>query len=99
MVDSMSRMARRRRGSDPVRKPGWQVRTSVADAVRDAVEEGLAESQNALVERALLHFLAERRRDRLYAAYAEAAQDAAFMADMRTVSNAFETTTADGLRE
>jgi hypothetical protein len=51
---------------DPLRKPGWQVRTSVADAVREAVEEGMAESQNALVERAVLRFLAEKRREKLW---------------------------------
>lgn len=90
---------RRRRSSDPLRKPGWQVHTSVADAVREAVNEGVAEGQNALVERALLRFLAERRREKLYAAYAEAAQDPAFMADMRAVTAAFETTIADGLQE
>lgn len=57
----------------------------------------MAESQNALVERALLRFLAEKRREKLYASYAEAAQDPAFMADMRAVSTAFETTVSDGL--
>jgi hypothetical protein len=71
----------------------------VADAVREAVEEGMAESQNVLVERAVLHFLAERRREKLYASYAEAAQDPIFMADMRAVSDAFEPTVADGLQE
>ena len=75
------------------------MRTSVADAVREAVEEGLAESQNALVERAVLRFLAEGRRSRLYAAYAEASQDPAFLADMRAVSEVFDTTVADGLSE
>lgn len=99
IIESAPHIARRRRGADPLRKPGWQVRTSVADAVREAVEEGVAESQNALVERAVLHFLAEVRREKLYAAYAEAAQDPAFMADMRAVSDAFETTVADGLQE
>lgn len=94
-----ARVAHRSRGTDPLRKPGWQVRTSVADAVREAVAAGMAESQNALVERALLHFLAEKRRESLYAAYAEAATDPAFAADMRAVSDAFEVTVADGLRE
>ncbi len=98
-IDYAPRVTRRRRGNDPLRKPGWQVRTSVADAVRDAVEEGMAESQNALVERAVVHFLAEKRRERLYASYAEAARDPEFMAEMRAISGAFESTTADGLRE
>jgi C4-dicarboxylate-specific signal transduction histidine kinase len=99
VIGTTPRLARHRRGADPLRKPGWQVRTSVADAVREAVEEGVAESQNALVERALLAFLAERRRERLYAAYAEAARDPDFMADMCSVSDAFEATVSDGLVE
>ncbi len=84
---------------DPRRRPGWQVRTSVADAVREVVEEGMAESQNALVERAVVRFLAEKRREKLYASYAEAGADPDFMADMRAVSDAFEPTVADGLQE
>ncbi len=99
IIESPPHVTRRRRGADPLRKPGWQVHTSVADAVRGAVEEGVAESQNALVERALLRFLAEERREALYAAYAEAAQDPEFMADMLAVSDAFESTVADGLKE
>jgi|GEM_PF-5996011 len=98
-TEPASHIVRRHRGTDPLRKPGWQVRTSVADAVREAVEEGVAESQNALVERAVLRFLAEKRREKLYASYAQAAQDPAFMADMRTISDAFETTVGDGIQE
>jgi len=90
---------RRRHRAGPVRKPGWQVSVSLADAVRAAVEEGLAESQNALVERALLRFLAEERRALLYAAYEEAARDPEFVADMEAVSAAFEPTAGDGLRD
>jgi hypothetical protein len=75
------------------------VHTSVADAVREAVESGVADSQNALVERALLRYLADVRREKLYAAYAEAAQDEHFMADMRNVSKAFDGTVADGLAD
>jgi hypothetical protein len=59
----------------------------------------MAESQNALVERAVLRFLAEKRREKLYASYAEAAQDPVFMADMRVVADAFETAVGDGLQE
>jgi hypothetical protein len=71
----------------------------VADAIRQAVADGLAESQNALVEQALVRYLAERRREKLYSAYAEAARDPIFMADMHDVSGAFDRTVADGLRE
>ncbi len=90
---------RRRRGSDPLRKPGWQVHTSVAEAVREAVAEGAAESQNAFVEQAILRYLVEIRREKLYAAYAQAAQDPDFLADMREVSEAFEPAVGDGLGE
>jgi hypothetical protein len=69
----------------------------VAEAVKEAVEEGAAESQNAFVERALIRELKELRRQRVYDAYARAAADAAFMEDMRSITSAFETATSDGL--
>ena len=89
----------RRRGApdDPLRKPGWQVHTSVADAVRMAVEEGAAPSQNALVEQAVLQYLADRRRDQLFASYEEAARDPEFMTDMRDTTRAFDSAVSDGL--
>lgn len=96
----LSHPARRgSRADDPFRKPGWQVRTSVADAVREAVEEGAAPSQNAFVERAILRHLAELRRDRLFESYEEAAQDPAFLADLQEISDAFEPAVADGLED
>lgn len=91
--------APRRSHSEPVRKPGWQVLTSVADAVREAVSEGAASSQNAFVEQALVRELAEVRRQKLYASYAEAARDPAFLKDMQDTADAFEATVADGLTE
>jgi hypothetical protein len=84
---------------DPLRKTGWQVRTSVADAVRQAVAEGAAESQNALVERAILRHLAELKREILYEAYAEAAKDPVFMDEMREVSAEFDSAVTDGLED
>lgn len=91
---------RRRTGlNEPVRKPGWQVRLSVAEAVRRAVESGAAQSQNAFVERAIIRELRELRRARVYSAYAEAAGDAAFQSDMRSVSAAYDSAARDGLRE
>jgi hypothetical protein len=83
--------------SDPLRKVGWQVRQSVADAVRDAVARGAADSQNAFVERALIRELKELRRQRVYAAYAEAAEDPLFREDMREATAAFDHTAADGI--
>jgi hypothetical protein len=88
---------RRTLGNDPPRKTGWQVRCSVADAVRRAVEEGAAESQNAFVERALVRELRELRRRRVYDAYAAAAADPAYRLEIEGVGEAFETTVGDGL--
>ena len=90
---------RRRSGRDPLRKTGWQVRQSVADAVREAVEAGAAESQNALVERALVRELKAVRRKRVYEAYASAAADPVFMEEMRATASVFEVTAGDGLSQ
>jgi hypothetical protein len=91
-------IARRRRSdADPLRKTGWQVRTSVADAVKEAVDRGAAESQNAFVERVLVQALKDMRRQRIYDAYAEAAADPVFMADMQSVTGDFDVAVGDGL--
>ena len=73
------------------------MRSSVAEAVRQAVEAGAAPSQNAFVERALVRELQELRRRRVYAAYARAASDPAFRSDMSEVTRAFNAATSDGL--
>lgn len=73
------------------------MRSSVADAVREAVDDGAADSQNAFVERALVRELRELRRRRVYDAYAAAAKDPLFTSDMDTVAREFEPTTGDGL--
>ncbi len=85
--------------NDAPRKPGWQVPSSVADAVRRAVDEGAAASQNAFVERALVRELRELRRRRMYDAYAGASKDRAFAAEMEEVTHDFETTASDGLAD
>jgi hypothetical protein len=69
----------------------------VAEAVKQAVEGGAAENQNAFVERALIRELKEIRRQRVYDAYARAAADPAFVEDMRSIGSSFETATSDGL--
>lgn len=79
------------------KKVGWQVSRSVAEAVREAVESGAAESQNAFVEDALIRRLKELRREKIFSAYAEAAQDKAFMEDMQGTSESFDGTVRDGL--
>lgn len=93
-----SSLRRRGRGAgDRPKKVGWQVRRSIAEAVKEAVERGAAESQNAFVEDALLRRLKELRREKIYAAYQEAARDPVFMEDMRSTGEAFSVTTSDGL--
>lgn len=96
---SKSRLSVRRaakHGSDRPKKVGWQVRRSVAEAVKLAVDHGAAESQNAFVEDALLRRLKELRREKLYSAYGAAAEDPAFMEDMRSITEAFSGTVRDG---
>ncbi|HET6343106.1 MAG TPA: hypothetical protein VFG78_13090 [Gemmatimonadota bacterium] len=91
-------MARKRSsGKDPLKKTGYQIRLSVAQAVREAVDGGAAESQNAFVERALLRELSEIRRRQVYEAYAEAAGDPAFLEDMGDATGAYEASAGDGL--
>lgn len=84
---------------DRPRKTGWQVRSSVAEAVRQAVEAGAAESQNAFVERAVVRELRELRRQRVYDSYAQAALDPAFREDMADVTRAFAPAVGEGLAE
>jgi hypothetical protein len=71
----------------------------VVDAVRRAVDAGAAESQNAFVERALVRELRELRRQRVYDAYAEAAADPAFRAEMRDARTDFDSAAGDGLED
>ena len=99
MRDKAATSARRTAAPDPPRKTGWQVRSSVADAVKRAVERGAAESQNAFVERALIRELRELRQRRVYDAYAEAAADPAFLEDVKRVTDAFAPTVGEGLSE
>jgi hypothetical protein len=82
--------------ADRPKKVGWQVSESVVDAVKEAVANGAAESQNAFVEDALRRRLKELRRAKVYSAYEEAAQDPIFMEDMRSISEAFDGTVRDG---
>jgi hypothetical protein len=83
--------------SDPRQKTGYQLRRSVVLAVREAVQDGAAESQNAFVERALIRELKELRREKLAAAYEEATRDAAFMREMAAMDADWDVTSPDGL--
>lgn len=71
----------------------------MAEAVKKAVEEGAAESQNAFVERALVRELRELRRRRVYEAYARAASDPAFVAEMKAVTGSFDPVLGEGLED
>jgi hypothetical protein len=84
---------------DPRQKTGYQLRRSVVLAVRDAVRNGAAESQNAFVERALTRELRELRKMQLYASYAAAAEDPVFLEDMESTEAAYDLATSDGLKE
>jgi hypothetical protein len=82
---------------DPRQKTGYQLRRSIVLAVRDAVQDGAAESQNAFVERALIRELQELRKEKLAAAYEEAARDPAFMQEMRDLDAAWDITSGNGI--
>jgi hypothetical protein len=82
---------------DPRQKTGYQLRRSIVLAVRDAVQDGAAESQNAFVERALIRELQELRKEKLAAAYEEAARDPVFMQEMRDLDAAWDVTSCDGI--
>jgi len=96
-MEAKKKVEREKVTGDPRQKTGYQLRRSVVLAVREAVREGAAESQNAFVERALTRELESLRRDRLYAAYAEAARDPLFQDDMESTTAGYERTAADGL--
>jgi Arc/MetJ-type ribon-helix-helix transcriptional regulator len=87
---------RRTTAADPLKKVTLRLHARVAGAVRALVAAGEAPSADAFVEQAVVAALRERRRERLYAAYAEAATDPAFTADMDATARAFEVTLADG---
>jgi hypothetical protein len=87
---------RRSTAADPLKKVTLRLHARVTDAVRTLVDAGEAPSSDAFVEEAVIAALRERRRLRLYAAYAEAAADAAFRADMDATTRAFDVALPDG---
>jgi Arc/MetJ-type ribon-helix-helix transcriptional regulator len=90
---------RRSRQAEPLRKVSYQLRESIAESVRAAVESGAAASANAFVEDAIIERLKELRRERLYAAYQEAANDPEYAAEMAELTQEFDCAVADGLSE
>lgn len=88
---------RRSTAADPLKKVTLRLHARVTAAVKAAVQAGAAPSADAFIEEAVIAALRERRRERLYAAYAEAAADPVFVADMEVTTRAFDGTLADGL--
>jgi Arc/MetJ-type ribon-helix-helix transcriptional regulator len=74
----------------------FQLHASIAEAIRAVVRAGDAPSANAFVEAAVREALRERRREKVYAAYAKAAQDPEFMAEMLDTDRVFDVTVSDG---
>ena len=97
MNETFSRRRRRSPYSDPLRKVSYQIRSSLAEGIRSAVAAGAAPSVNAFVEDAIIERLKELRRERLYAAYAQAAADPDYVAEMAELERDFDVTAADGL--
>ena len=93
------RTRRRSASRDPLKKTTVQMHTSVIDAMKHAVENGAAASQNEFVEEAVVARLRELRRAKVYAAYEEAARDDAFLADMHETTAAFDVALQDGLTD
>lgn len=99
MADGYVQRRRRSRHADPLRKVSYQIRGSLADGIRTAVETGAAASVNAFVEDAIVERLKQLRRERLYAAYEEAATDPVYASDMAELDRDFDVAVGDGLAD
>lgn len=99
MAPVFGRRRRRSTSADPLRKVTLRMHETIATAVRELVESGEAASADAFIEEAVIAQLRERRKARVYAAYAEAAADPVFMAEMEETNRVFEDTVADGLAD
>lgn len=73
----------------PKRKVTLVLDGELADRIREAVDSGRADSQSGLVQEAVGEYLARQDREALRAAYAEAARDPAFVADIEQVMKDF----------
>ena len=81
----------------PVETISCELPSSVADASGAVVEAGEAPSASAFIGAAVRERLRERRRQRAYAAYAEASRDCAFVAEIAQMERAYDATIGDGL--
>ena len=96
---SSAPMRRRRRSETPTVRKSVTLHADTLQAAQAAVDAGTAENLSAFVEEAVQEKLRRSKRSELYAAYAEAAQDLAFMTDMRQLTLESGATIADGLRD
>ena len=90
------RSRRRSNSGDPLRKVSLRLHDSVAVAVKRLVDAGEAPSADAFIEAAVVEGLRKRRQELVYASYARAAADPAFMADMNATMSEFDATLLDG---
>ena len=97
MPDLSPSNRRRSRRTEIRRTVTYQLRAGVADSVRAAVDAGVAPDANTFVEDAIVERLKELRRERLYAAYAEAASDPEYAAEMAEIDAEFDSAVGDGL--
>lgn len=94
MHEAFARRLRRAGRADPLTKVSYQIRGSVAEGLRNAVQAGAAASANDFVEDAIVERLKQLRRERLYAAYEEAANDPEFVAEVAELDRDFDVTVA-----
>lgn len=92
------RRRRRSTAADPLRKVTLRLHERLTVAIRRLVHAGEAASTDAFIEDAILAQFRERRRARVYAAYAAAASDQAYVAEMDELNDAFDGATSDGRR-
>lgn len=96
-TSNVAPIIRRRNRGGALEKKMFSLHAHVIRALKSAVDEGLAPNLSALVEEAVIEKLRRSKRARLHDAYAEAAQDPAFMAVMEQVATAYSATAIDGL--
>ncbi|MHB1097572.1 MAG: hypothetical protein ACYC3F_15545 [Gemmatimonadaceae bacterium] len=93
------RRRRRSTAADPLRKVTLRLHERLTAAIRRLVDAGEAASTDAFIEDAIVALFRERRRARVYAAYAAAANDSTYVAAMAELNEAFDVATSDGLRQ
>ena len=81
------------------RKVTYQIDAQLVASVRDAVENGAANSMSEFVQDALAQRLAEIRRQEIRSRIAQAGNDPLFVQDVRETTAAFDATLDDGLME